>query len=39
MLAFPYPTVRGEELMDQFKGKALGDEMNRREVENFKAFI
>jgi tRNA nucleotidyltransferase/poly(A) polymerase len=39
MLEFPYPTVRGEELMDQFQGKALGDEMNRREVENFKATL
>jgi tRNA nucleotidyltransferase/poly(A) polymerase len=39
MLSFPYPTVRGEELMDQFQGKALGDEMVRREGENFQAFL
>lgn len=39
MLAFPYPTVRGEDLMDQFQGKELGKEMARREVENFKASM
>lgn len=39
MLAFPYPTVRGDELMDQFQGKALGDEMNRQEIQNFKEFM
>jgi tRNA nucleotidyltransferase/poly(A) polymerase len=40
MAAASYPTVRGEDVMaqTQLQGKALGDEMNRREVENFKQW-
>jgi tRNA nucleotidyltransferase/poly(A) polymerase len=38
MVEAPYPTVRGEDIMAQtgLQGKALGDEMNRREIENFR---
>jgi tRNA nucleotidyltransferase/poly(A) polymerase len=36
MMKFPYPTVRGEELMDRFQGKELGAELVKREIANFK---
>lgn len=39
MLSFPYPTVRGEELMDQFQGRALGLAMTAKEVENFRLSL
>jgi tRNA nucleotidyltransferase/poly(A) polymerase len=38
MLEFPYPTVKGEEFMDKFQGKELGEQINMREIENFKAY-
>jgi tRNA nucleotidyltransferase/poly(A) polymerase len=40
MLLAPYPTVKGEVVMAEtgLQGKALGDEMLRRELENFKAW-
>lgn len=40
MLSAPYPTVRGDDVMAEtgLDGKALGDEMLRREIENFKAW-
>lgn len=38
MVLAPYPTVRGEEVMAQtgLTGKALGEEINRRELDNFR---
>lgn len=40
MLSAPYPTVRGEQVIEEtgLSGKALGDEMIRREIENFNAY-
>ncbi len=40
MLNAPYPTVRGDDVISEtgLQGKALGDEILRREIENFKAW-
>lgn len=41
MLEAPYPTVRGDEVMQEtgLEGKSLGEEMLRRELENFRLFL
>lgn len=40
MLLAPFPTVRGEEVIEEtgLDGKDLGDEINRREIERFKEW-
>jgi tRNA nucleotidyltransferase/poly(A) polymerase len=38
-ISYPYPMVRGQDLMDQFQGKELGLEIERREIECFRNFL
>ncbi len=40
MLRFPYPNVRGEDLLREgFQGRALGQEMREREIRLFRQFV
>jgi tRNA nucleotidyltransferase/poly(A) polymerase len=37
-LSYPYPNIKGEDLLSEFSGKELGLEMERREIECFKKY-